>query len=56
MRSSELNPRIKVTKFVKGTAKYLERLKPHISLELTIQRNLIIDMEEKPYCTSISMV
>ena len=28
---------------------------PHVSIEPTIERNLIIEVEEKPYCSSVSI-
>ena len=32
------------------------KLKLHVSLEPTMERSLIIEMEEKPNCTSVSMI
>ena len=43
-----------------ATTEYLQNenlvCSSHISIESTIEQSLIIELEEKPYCSSISMV
>ena len=60
VKSSMNTRQLKWLSLWQATAKYLQKLNfvcsPHVSIELTIEQILIIEVEEKPYCSSISMV
>ena len=62
VKSSMTTRELKWLTLWQDTAKYLQKYQntlvcsPHVSIEPTIERSLIIELEEKPYCSSVSMV
>ena len=60
VKSSENARKLKLLGFWQATAKNLEKqnlfCSHHVSIEATMEWRSIIKLEEKPYCTSVSMV